>query len=172
MKHELRSILKKQRKALSNDEVKEKSKCICNKLEIELKSYKKIALYMPFQNEIDVKYYIEKHLNDKEIYLPVILNDADMEFVKYNNTWKYNKFHILEPENKEYVDKHMLDAIIVPLVGFNEANYRIGQGKGYYDRYLNGLDIMKIGVAYRFQKVDVSFEEEYDVPLTKIITED
>lgn len=171
MKNELRKVLKEKRKALSKEEVKEKSLIICEKLEEELKDFDKIGLYMPFQNEVDVTYYIEKHLSDKKIYLPVVLNDTDMEFVEYDENWVENRFHILEPVEKNFIQKHELEAIVVPLVGFNESNYRIGQGKGYYDRYLQDLSGTFIGVAYEFQKVNFHFEEKHDIKLKKTLTE-
>jgi 5-formyltetrahydrofolate cyclo-ligase len=57
------------------------------------------------------------------------------------------------------------------MLGFNKDNYRIGFGKGYYDRALRNYKGYKLGIAYSFQESDEIVVEEYDVVLDEIITE-
>ena len=61
--------------------------------------------------------------------------------------------------------------MVVPLVAFNRKKYRVGYGKGFYDKYLKDFQGTTIGLAFSFQEVDEDFEDEYDIPLDYIITE-
>ena len=59
----------------------------------------------------------------------------------------------------------------MPLVGFTEQGDRIGQGGGFYDRWLAAHpDTLAIGMAWDVQKVDELPVEDHDMPLTAIIT--
>jgi len=61
--------------------------------------------------------------------------------------------------------------LFVPLVGFAQSGHRIGQGGGYYDRYLAANpDATALGLAWDVQEVDELPIEEHDMPLAAIIT--
>jgi len=64
------------------------------------------------------------------------------------------------------------DMILTPLVAFDSALNRIGQGAGYYDRAFTGFpDARRIGVAWSFQQVARIDPEPWDVPLHFVVTE-
>jgi 5-formyltetrahydrofolate cyclo-ligase len=64
------------------------------------------------------------------------------------------------------------DVILVPLLGFDAAFNRIGQGGGHYDRYLAAHpSACRIGVAWEAQRVDRIDAQPWDVPLDAIVTE-
>ena len=68
------------------------------------------------------------------------------------------------------------DIIIVPLLAFDKDKFRLGYGKGYYDRYLNKYikqykDIMTVGVAFSFQKHNKLPINKNDVKMDFILTE-
>jgi 5-formyltetrahydrofolate cyclo-ligase len=64
------------------------------------------------------------------------------------------------------------DAFIIPLVGFDAALNRLGQGGGYYDRALAlRADALRIGLAWSVQQVDAVPIAEWDVPMDMIVTE-
>jgi 5-formyltetrahydrofolate cyclo-ligase len=69
------------------------------------------------------------------------------------------------------VDVNSLDAVIVPGLGFDRSNNRLGRGAGCYDRFLSSLpaSTAKIGIAFDFQIVDRLPVEEHDVPLSCVI---
>lgn len=63
------------------------------------------------------------------------------------------------------------DVLFMPLVGFTATGERIGQGGGFYDRWLaDHPDTLAIGLAWDMQKVDQLPVEAHDMPLTAIIT--
>jgi len=62
--------------------------------------------------------------------------------------------------------------VLVPLVGFDRAGHRLGQGGGFYDRMLSELlDTFKIGIGWSVQEVPALTVEPHDVPLDAILTE-
>jgi 5-formyltetrahydrofolate cyclo-ligase len=67
------------------------------------------------------------------------------------------------------------DLVICPLLAFDAAGFRLGQGGGYYDRTLEGLRergrLFVIGLAYAGQEVNRVPREAHDQPLDAILTE-
>lgn len=67
---------------------------------------------------------------------------------------------------------HQFSAIVVPLLGFNDARHRIGFGGGFYDRFLaTQPGSVTIGLCYEFGYTAAFSPEAHDVPLTCIVTE-
>jgi 5-formyltetrahydrofolate cyclo-ligase len=64
------------------------------------------------------------------------------------------------------------DIILTPLLGFDRAGNRIGQGAGHYDRYFaEHPQALRVGVAWSVQEVKIIPVEPWDMPLDAIITE-
>ena len=62
--------------------------------------------------------------------------------------------------------------ILTPLVGFDRAGHRLGQGGGYYDRWFAAHpQAMRIGIAWSVQEVEHLAPEPWDMPLHAIVTE-
>ncbi|MEC3947856.1 5-formyltetrahydrofolate cyclo-ligase [Sphingobium sp. HWE2-09] len=62
--------------------------------------------------------------------------------------------------------------LLVPLLGFDRHGGRLGQGGGFYDRFLERRPAAKrIGVAWSIQEVEEVPREPWDIPLTAIVTE-
>jgi 5-formyltetrahydrofolate cyclo-ligase len=82
---------------------------------------------------------------------------------------------ILEPDADSLrpVDLTEADLVLVPVVAWDERGYRLGYGRGYFDRALAGVkcDVMTAGLALELQRSDELPIEDHDVPLKMIITE-
>lgn len=64
------------------------------------------------------------------------------------------------------------DVVLTPLVGFDRALNRIGQGAGHYDRAFAAFpDARRIGIAWSVQEIDIIQPDPWDVPLHAIATE-
>ncbi len=61
--------------------------------------------------------------------------------------------------------------VLVPLLGFDRRGRRLGQGGGFYDRTLAGLDALTVGLAYALQEVDAVPVEPWDRRLDWVVTE-
>ena len=89
-----------------------------------------------------------------------------------NHVFEKNHLFIHEPTHYESIDPQNIDLILVPLLAFDKKGFRVGYGKGFYDRYLKQCrkDCIKIGLSY-FEAVDVIDDSgEFDVPLDFCIT--
>jgi len=66
------------------------------------------------------------------------------------------------------------DVIIVPGTAFTQGGQRLGQGGGWYDRFLPGrrADALTIGIGFEPQVVDIVPTDAHDVELDCIVTED
>jgi 5-formyltetrahydrofolate cyclo-ligase len=79
-------------------------------------------------------------------------------------------FRTLQPDNK--AAEVVPDAILAPLVGFDVAMNRLGQGGGYFDRaFATYPKALRIGLAWSAQGVDLLPAEAHDLPLDIIVTE-
>lgn len=83
-----------------------------------------------------------------------------------------NRYGIPEPLNGLPVNPTDIDVIFVPLLAFDRQGYRVGYGKGFYDRFLARcrVDVITIGFSY-FDPVDkITDTNQYDIPLNYCIT--
>ena len=180
-KIELRNNILNLRNALELNYKIELDEKIYNKLfnnELFIKA-KNIFIYIGFGTEIDTKFIIKRALNEnKNVYIPKIYkSDKSMKAIRLNSfdDLKENSMGILEPiEDNEFINKKDIDLIIVPGVVFDENGNRIGYGGGYYDRYLEEIKLKnnKLVLAYEFQVLDCIIEEDHDIKVDYIITEE
>jgi 5-formyltetrahydrofolate cyclo-ligase len=79
------------------------------------------------------------------------------------------KFGIREPDPIRIVER--LDAIVLPGLAFTETGIRIGQGAGFYDRFLEMAcaEMVKIGVCFDFQVIKEIPREEHDVNVDLLV---
>lgn len=97
--------------------------------------------------------------------MEAIADDEDMETA-------VNTFGLTEPVNGKIVAPELLDIIFVPLAGFDSKGFRVGYGKGFYDRFIPRCreDVATIGLSF-FEAVDeITDTHEFDVPLKYCIT--
>jgi len=63
------------------------------------------------------------------------------------------------------------DVLFMPLVAFTPNGDRLGQGGGFYDKYLGSHpDVIRIGMAWDMQEVPELPVEPHDMGLTAIVT--
>lgn len=145
---------------------------ICSKFYEEFKTKKVFLIYMPIKAEVNTMPIIDKLYNEnKEIYLPTII-DNNILFRKFNgvNNLVKGKYNILETKG-EFLDK-TYDVIVIPGIAYDINCYRLGYGKGFYDKFLSsGSSSIRVGLAYDFQIVDSIYPEIHDEPVDIIFTE-
>jgi 5-formyltetrahydrofolate cyclo-ligase len=140
------------------------------------KKFIRLALYYPSNFEINVLKILEfDSISTQDILFPVIDKKKFMKFFswKKNEILFVNKFGMLEPAKSK---AKLPDIMLVPLLAFDKNKYRLGYGKGFYDRYLNTYlkqfkHILTVGVAFSFQKYHKLPISRNDVKLDFIITE-
>ena len=117
-----------------------------------------------------------EYLKNKKyiISLPIIKSNNQMDFFEWskNDPLKINKYGIPEPISSKIFYP---DILLVPIVGYDNDLNRLGYGGGYYDRYIEKLEkikeVIKIGLAFSFQKISSIPINQYDKRLDFIVTE-
>lgn len=145
----------------------------------EYKNAKTIMFYLTYGSEVITDMMINEVLaDDKTVVVPIIKTPGDgvMNAIKISKLEDcYERVYgIRQPEfnQDEVVNKKDVDLVFVPGIVFDNKGYRIGYGKGYYDKWLVGIDVSKIiGLAYEVQLTDKLPIGQYDLPVGKLLTE-
>ncbi len=83
-----------------------------------------------------------------------------------------NKQQIPEPLYGEKLDPQLIDAVIIPLLTFDQQGHRVGYGGGFYDRFLEKCkpNVLKIGVSLFEPISEILDTHQQDIRLTHCIT--
>lgn len=133
-----------------------------------------IMVFAAIRNEVDLSaFWIKQQENGKTIVLPRVEGN-ELVAVKWQG-WQetaVSSFGIAEPIGLAFPPQE-IDVVLVPGLVFDGNGYRLGYGRGYYDRFLPRLrsDAFKCGICYEFQVVDNIYPHERDVPVHWIVTE-
>jgi len=140
--------------------------------------------YSSTKLEVSTDKIIDKALENKKIVACPVSNAEDntMSFIAINSRGDLipGGYDILEPpaDNPEWLhfatlgdNRRALAICLVPCLAYDSYGYRIGYGKGYYDRFLSAFEGTKIGLCYSDFKLDRLPRGKYDVKLDVIITE-
>lgn len=145
------------------------------KLKFKKKTFK-LALYYPSNFELNVLKILENpYIFNKHALLPIIEENYNMNFFSWekNEVLLINKYGILEPIKSR---AKVPEVILVPILVFDKFKFRIGYGKGFYDRYLTKFikkykKILTVGVAFSFQRYHKLPISKNDVKLDFILTD-
>ena len=174
-KSKIRSKILKLRKNNSNKDLKINSDKFLFFLNTNKHNLKNLGGYYPSNFEIDdleILRLLEK--KNFKILLPIIKKNNQMDFFKWSNNepLKINKYGIPEPVTSKIFYP---DILLVPLVGYDNSLNRLGYGGGFYDRYIEKIEkikkVIKIGLAFSYQKLKSVPINQYDKKLDFIITE-
>ncbi len=113
---------------------------------------REILLYASRGNEIDTWRLFDAAVKaGKKVYFPKCFEDNSMRFYCVSS-----KDQLTEDKNGELVPVDGLEEyaggipslMVVPAVVFDKDGFRIGHGKGFYDRFLSGFSGVKVGLVY------------------------
>jgi 5-formyltetrahydrofolate cyclo-ligase len=180
-KDQLRAKYKSKRVSISE---KEKLK-LDDLLLIQFQSFdfseiRNLFTYWPIENQAEpnvelMARYLRFILPEIQVAYP-LTNSANcsMQAILTNEdtVFKTNNWGITEPIGNIIIPNVRLELIFIPLLAFDQNGYRVGYGKGYYDRYLVDCkpEAIKMGFSY-FEPVDhITDTNQFDVPLNYCIT--
>jgi 5-formyltetrahydrofolate cyclo-ligase len=133
-----------------------------------------VALYMALDDEAPAqRMAAQLQSMGKTVALPRVLDRlGSMDFI----AWQSGEllvpglFRTSHPEPSGGVVTP--DVILAPLVGFDRAMNRLGQGGGYYDRaFARYPRALRVGIAWSAQEMDTLPADPWDLPLDIIMTE-
>ena len=111
----------------------------------EIKAAKVITSYYPFAGEPNLISLNEALIaSGKTLLLPRIVN-KQMEFVKFEGQLvQRGKFH--EPAGNIFIGE--INVALIPALAIDKNGVRLGQGGGYYDRFLTKTSAYRIGIIH------------------------
>lgn len=114
-------------------------------------------------------------VNKIDVVVPISdFNSSTMKSALYhsNTILEINKYNIPEPVNPQWVDETEIDLVITPLLAFDTLGYRVGYGKGFYDRFFQSInpEVKKVGISL-FDPIDqIGNSNSFDIKLDYCIT--
>lgn len=181
IKNEIRKAYREKRNALTSIErIKLDDLLLIQLQTVDLPFINTLLSYWPIEenNEPNTHLFTD-YLEFKNPELVIAYPRTDFfldEMIAVSTTGETNflksEFNIYEPEEGIIVDADEIDMILVPLLACDKKGYRVGYGKGFYDKFLAGCrkDCIKAGFYY-FEPLDeISDKADFDVPLDLCIT--
>ncbi len=179
LKKELRKELLEIRRNIKGEEKRMLDTAICE-IFLSTEVYKRaetVFMYATLGSEIDVTTIAEQALIDgKKVAFPISnTEDFSLTFrvVSSLNELQKGAYSICEPPHKNpIVCSDEGTVCLVPALGFNPMRYRIGYGKGYYDRFLKDFCGISVGLVYKRLISDKIIIGKYDLPCDILICEE
>ena len=145
---------------------------------IQREGFDAVMLYLSMRSEVETTRLLEGLLNaDKQVCAPVVdterLELTPRRIQNLKTELVRHPYGMLEPDATcPIFPAEHLHLIVVPGIAFDRNGYRLGYGKGFYDRFLMKCPhAVAIGLAYQIQLVEDTFPQAWDVPVQHIFTE-
>lgn len=163
-KKELRKSLLKRRDSLEDISLNIIAQIVDSKI---LDNHKVVGIYHPLDKEINLLPLLDIY---KDIVFCFPKTEDVISFYAERDLNKFSKkkFNVMEPITNNLIERDDIELFIIPCVGITKDYHRIGYGKGYYDKYLDGYKGIKVGVCYK-ELANLDFKcDPYDVAFDKI----
>lgn len=176
-KTEARKIFSDIRKSIPSDiKTDYDGKIINNIISSQIiNDFEKVLCYVSVKDEPDTRNFIDYLLKiGKTVYVPYC-KDKDMLFYRLKDSGELvdGAFGIptVDVSDKMPLDDFESCICIVPALSFDLKGCRLGYGGGFYDRFLSGKEIFKLGITYEACLTTELPSENYDIAVDAVITE-
>ena len=179
-KQQLREIYRQKREELLTSEVEKLSLKISEQFMLLPKITENCVyhIFMPItkHNEINTLHIVKKLWKIKKTIVVPRMNPGKTEMdtclLLPNTKMISNSYDIHEPECCQRIYTGNIDVMILPLLSYDKKGYRIGYGKGYYDRFIAGLKkpVFKVGLSFFDPDTDHLTSDTWDVPMDCCVT--
>lgn len=178
LKAEIRKKALKDRSAISDEKYKLLNNGLFNQFKtLDFGNIKTLHIFLPIKEKKEpntfllIEWLIENHLQIKIIVPKADFETALMTNHEYLGTHdlQRNIYDILEPQ-KGTIYNGEIDLVLIPLLAFDKNGYRVGYGKGFYDRFLENINAQKIGLSLLPAIDKIDDVNEYDIRLDFCIT--
>lgn len=179
----LRQYFLEQRRRLSESEVNQLSQQIGHRLVQWLAVYEiqYLHCFLPIQrfqeiNTISIINQIVGKFPEIIILIPKVnslTNQLDCYRWTYETALVNSKWGVPEPIDAElFTEFDKIDCVITPLLAYDQQGYRVGYGKGFYDRFFAKCraDVLKVGLSFFDPVVSITNIELHDVRLDYCVT--
>ena len=132
-----------------------------------------VCAYAPLPNEIDSNRWLARIAAEKQLCLPVVVGKKTMNLRFYTSMedLTVGAFSIPKPNIGEICPPSDVDLFLIPALGYDLEGYRLGRGKGYYDRLLAKSSAHKMGIITTKRLIAAIPHDKHDIPVDTIITD-
>lgn len=180
-KQQLRKIYKEKRKNISHHQKEKWDDLLLIQFQkLSFNHLQTVLSFLPIEkmNEPNTHLltrYLSAIIPNLQIAYPVIdskQNSMQAYVTDDETVYRFNAINIIEPANGKLIQPNEINLIIVPLLIFDEQGYRVGYGKGFYDKYLLNCknNVIKTGLSYFAPVNKIDDCSSFDIPLTNCIT--
>ena len=177
-KQELRALYKQKRKDLTEIQIKGLQENIYQQVyNLDLSKVNNVHVFLSISKfkEIDTAPLITwfRNKNKRIVVSKCNFKDNTLShfYLEENTVLSLNKFGVLEPVAAELVEENKLDLIFIPMLISDDKKFRVGYGKGFYDRFLSNCrkDAKFIGLNFFPPITAIEDKNEFDIPLHQVI---
>lgn len=180
-KQELRKLYKAKRQSISSkDKLKMDDLLLINFQQLSFENIEVLLTYWPMAHQAEPNTHLYssylRHMIPglRMAYTVTDFENTSMKAVEIDEDTVYqtNSIGITEPTDGKLVLPEEIDVVFVPFLVCDKHGYRVGYGKGFYDRYLAQCreDILKIGFSYFAPVESIDNVQDFDIPLNFCIT--
>lgn len=136
----------------------------------QLHGAQKVCCYLPYGDEPDTELFIDWALESGiQILLPVAREDGSLDWVNYEGERSQGIFGF-EEGSGEPATTEDIDLVIAPALAVGRNGFRLGQGKGFYDRFLESVAVPCVAVVFDEEILDSVPCEDHDQPVDSVVT--
>lgn len=177
-KAEIRKVATKRRSALSAAQVQQLSlQLLAYFTQLDLSSVNVIHIFLPIEKKKEPNTYLFiDWLQQQQPNIKILVPRADFDTALMThhvytgqNGLEKNLYDILEPQN-EHPHQGQIDLVLIPMLAFDKRGYRVGYGKGFYDRFLQNIHTKKVGISLFSPVEEISDIDQYDVKMDYCLT--
>ncbi|MBC6110107.1 5-formyltetrahydrofolate cyclo-ligase [Pedobacter fastidiosus] len=178
LKAEIRKTALKDRLAISDEEYESLNKGLLYQFAArDFSAVKTLHIFLPIKEKKEpntfllIEWLVENHPEIKIIVPKADFETALMTHHEYLGVadLQKNLYNILEPQ-KGIIHNGEVDLVLIPLLAFDAQGFRVGYGKGFYDRFLENINAQKIGLSLSPAIDKIDDVNQHDIRLDFCIT--
>ncbi len=177
-KNELRKIYKQKRADLSANEVTKLEQNIYKKvIDLDFSAIENVHIFLPIEKQKEINTYpiidFLRQQNKQIVISKSNFKDSTLTHFYFDKDTilEVNKWGIPEPKNAKKFNVKDIDLVFIPMLISDKNNYRVGYGKGFYDRFLSECrnNVKTIGLNFFKPISKIEDVNKFDVSLDKVI---
>jgi 5-formyltetrahydrofolate cyclo-ligase len=135
-----------------------------------------VMAFWSFGSEVPTGPLLERltRRGDRVALPRIVGSDLQARLYRPGDPVTATSFGAMEPAGGAFVDPKEFDVVVMPGIAFDRRGYRVGYGKGYYDRFLalTGARAVRLALCFAVQVLEDVPAASFDLPVDVIVTEE